>query len=250
MNNEKFEAAKSWPAGYIIEKNLTVDNWPETYLLGVAAKRKKDSVIGLLIDQLENATITKLRLTSRLIVWERIISKDILFEGKGLQVDDDLFSVAGRANWLLRSLTQKNFGYVTPGSTPSQLRELKSKWKKWLNNENPEEYQTPFPTKEKGLDEIHSLIAFEAIIRSLEPSAQKDKLTSDCLHNLYNLSELPKDRDGPGALCSPDNWAYIYLASLSGIKDTHDYNWWMAWWDKNKQKLFWNAEKASFDLKG
>jgi hypothetical protein len=49
---------------------------------------------------------------SRLIIWERISRGEILFEGQGVQIEDDLFQVAGRANWILRNLYAKNFGHV------------------------------------------------------------------------------------------------------------------------------------------
>ena len=47
-----------------------------------------------------NGKETKLAGTKRLIVWERITSGEILFEGMGREIDDDVFRVAGRANWV------------------------------------------------------------------------------------------------------------------------------------------------------
>ncbi|MBK7307804.1 MAG: hypothetical protein IPI88_12770 [Chitinophagaceae bacterium] len=116
MTKEKFDAAKNWSVSEIIQKNLDAQTWPDTYLVIVGASSRKGEVIDKLIAQLENLMITKLGLTSRLIIWERILSGDILFEGKGFQIDDDIFSVAGRANWILRSITGKTFGYVKPNS--------------------------------------------------------------------------------------------------------------------------------------
>tara|TARA_R110002096_G_scaffold16898_8_gene57863 strand:+ start:3363 stop:3620 length:258 start_codon:yes stop_codon:yes gene_type:complete len=53
-----------------------------------------------LVAQLTNGKETKLAGTKRLIVWERITSGEILFEGMGREIDDDVFRVAGRANWV------------------------------------------------------------------------------------------------------------------------------------------------------
>lgn len=250
MTQERFEAAKSWTPEFIDQKIVTVDNWPEVYLLMVASSKQKDSVIDLLINHLTNLKETKLALTSRLIIWDRIITKDIFFEGKGLQIGDDLFTLAGRANWILRNLTKQHFGLVTPASTKQSMQELQAKWKKWRNNEAVETYKSPFASEEKGMDEINSLTAFEAIIFSLAPNDEKEAMIKNCLAKLYNLTEMPKDKTSPANFCSPDTYSHMYLSKLSGIKEEHDYGWWKNWWLQNSGKLVWNAEKAQFDIQG
>jgi hypothetical protein len=249
MTHERFDAAKTWTMQQVIEKNLTVDEWPEAYLLLIAAKQHKESIVPLLIEQLDNAHHTKLKNTSRLIIWERITSGDILFEGKGLQVSDDLFSVAGRANWMLRTLTGENFGHVKPSSSPADLNLLKKKWADWNKGKKVKEYEDPYETKATGLEEIRSREALEAIIISLKPTSEKEELTMSCLTRLYKLDKLPDDPGSPAIYCSPDTYSHLYLAGLTTVEGKHDHEWWAKWWDENKDKLQWDKNKGRFEIK-
>src|SRR5690606_30244394 len=99
------------------------------------------SYLKSLTNQLTNKTETKLKGTSRLIIWDRISNGDITFEGKGLVIDNDLFTVAGRANQILQNLTSKNFGYVTISSSEKELETLKNKWKDYLGGKSVEEFK-------------------------------------------------------------------------------------------------------------
>jgi hypothetical protein len=146
VTKEAFEDAKKLPPDEVAKRNLAVKSWGDAYLLLVAASQHKaektlqESLVGQLTDQ----TNCNLKSTSRLIIWERISSGEILFEGKGLCVADDLFTVAGRANWLLRNLTAKNFGYVRPKSSKEYLNALKQSWEESLAGEEVAEYKPPF----------------------------------------------------------------------------------------------------------
>jgi len=250
MTKEKFDAAKTWSISEILQKNIEADSWPNAYLVAVGAQQKKDSIVDQLIEQLENGTITRLTLTSRLIIWERILLGDILFEGKGLQLDNDVFSVAGRANWMLRNITGKNFGLIKPNSTAADLAALRSKWLQWRAGKNVDEYKDLYEAKEKGLEEIHSLVAFEALIYSLKPSEEKNLLTKNCLKNVYGLDEMPKEK-GSSSYCNPDTYTFSYVGMLIGEKtfdESKNYEWWVKWWNENKQYLTWNKEKGIFEV--
>lgn len=251
ITEQMFNAARQYTVEEIEKKNLSVQSWPDAFLLMVAANQRKDDkdLLKRLMSQITNKTKADLKLTSKLIIWKRTTSGEILFEGKGLQVSDDLFTVAGRANWILRNLTKKNFGHVNPDMSSPQLAELQQKWMRWLGGEQVEEYKNPYESNEKGLEEIRSLEAVEALITSLKPNAEKDKVMRECLKKVYNLDKLPDDPNSPALLCSPDRYTHGYLGLITGIKDKHDYAWWNAWWDKNKNLLAWNREKAIFEVK-
>ena len=251
MTKEKWDAARTWSVTEILQNNINAESWADAYLAVVGASQKKDSIIDKLVDQLDNASITKLKLTNRLIIWERILSDDIIFEGEGFQVNDDLFSVAGRANWILRNITKKNFGYIKPNSNGADLQALKNKWKQWREGRKIDEYVDPFESKEKGLDETHSLVAFEALIFSLKPSQKKDAITRDCLKRVYQLDEMPKEKGSSASYCNPDTYTFFFVSNLVGqkeIDESRDYAWWSKWWAENKQKLVWNKEKGIFDV--
>lgn len=249
-SQETFDAAKGLPIEAIIANNTRVNSWPDAYHLLVAANEHKDDKAFLrkLADQLTDSTTHKLADTSRLIIWERITSGDLLFEGKGLQVSDDLFSVAGRANWLLRTLTGRKFGYVKPNTGLSELKVIHTRWLAWLSGEQVPDVPDAYPTEEKGLEEIRSLEALEALITSLKPSEAKTDLTKRCLNTLYQLSELPSDPANPARLCSPDTYTAMFLANLTDVEGTHDFSWWSMWWSAQRQNLKWDAKSGKFRI--
>lgn len=251
ITEQSFNAAKQLKADEILKKNLEVGSWADAFLLmvGVNSHKEDKSLLKGLISQITNKAKVELKATSKLIIWERITSGEIQFEGKGYQVSDDLFTVAGRSNWMLRNLTKKNFGYIKANTSEEELAKLQQKWTRWLNGEQVEEYQDQYATSEKGLEEIKSPEALEALIVSLKPTSEKEKLTKDCLRRLYNTDKLPDDANSPAALCSPDRYTYGYLGVVTGIKEKHDYAWWKNWWDTNKNQLVWNREKGVFEVR-
>lgn len=251
ITEQSFNAAKQLKADEILKKNLEVNSWADAFLLMVGANSHKEdkSLLKGLISQIANKSKVELKATSKLIIWERITSGEIQFEGKGYQVSDDLFTVAGRANWMLRNLTKKNFGYVKPNTSQEGLAKLQQNWTRWLNGEQVEEYQDQYTSSEKGLEEIKSPEALEALIVSLKPTSEKENLTKDCLKRLYNTDALPDDPKSPAALCSPDRYTHSHLGVITGIKDKHEYTWWKNWWETNRNQLAWNPEKAIFEVK-
>ena len=250
VTEQSFNEARTVKPGQLAEKNLAVKSWADAYLLMVGATVNKDdaAVRKAFVAQITNSSKVALEKTSRLIIWERIVSGEILFEGKGYQADDDLFTVAGRANWILRNITKKNFGHVYPASTPAELEQLQKKWNQHLSGEPVAEYQTPYESAEKGMSELRSPAAIEALIVSLNANPNKTALTKDCLKRIYKLSEIPKE-GGPATMCDPDTMTHRYLAIMTGVEGTHDYAWWKNWWDASKNALGWDKEKAQFFVK-
>jgi len=116
-----------------------------------------------------------------------------------------------------------------------------------LNGEAVDEYKNPYESSEKGLEELRSPAAIEAMIVALKPNEAKDRLTKDCLKNIYKTDKLPES--GPETMCSPDTMTHKYLQIITGIPDKHDHAWWKAWWDKNSSKLEWKPAVGRFDVK-
>ncbi|MFP9097841.1 hypothetical protein ACLI09_02200 [Flavobacterium sp. RHBU_24] len=195
--------------------------------------------------------MTKLKGTSRLIIWERITTGDIIFEGKGLVMDNDLFTVAGRANQILQSLTKKNFGVVTLHATDKELESLKNKWLDFLS-EKPIAEVTPKAYQNAKIPEISSLTAVEALIVSLKENNAKNEITKKCLKSVYNLDEMPKEKGSSASYCNPDTYTYGYLGMLFGDDkqdETKDAKWWQKFWNENKNSLEWNSEKGIYEIK-
>ncbi len=251
---EMYDDAQKLTTAELLTKNLTDKSWSAVFLTLNASinNYSKDSAyFKALANQLVDNTETKLEGTSRLIIWDRIISGDIIFEGKGLVIDNDLFNVSGRANQLLQNLTKKNFGYVTIHSTSEELTALKSKWLKYLSNIPVEEY-SPIEFKNAKIPEISSLNAVQALIISLQDNAKKDKITKNCLKKVYNLDEMPKEKGASASYCNPDTYTFSYLGMLFGDKtydETKDAKWWQNFWDTNHDKFVWNAESGFYEVK-
>lgn len=248
MTEARWNAAKKLACGEVAPRNLKVASWPEAYEVALAANANAGckEMLAALADQVTDRTAVKLAQTRGLIVWERITSGEILFPGKGMHIDDDLFTVGGRANWVLRTVTKKNFGIVTPSATKESLAELRSRWKRSLSGAAVAEVPEPYPSKQKGLSELRSPAAIEALIASLKPSAAKDAETRRCLHDVYQLDRMPAEPDAPARLCDTDVPAHSYLRAITAVPDEHPHAWWAAWWKTNGAHLTWSAENARF----
>ena len=88
-------------------------------------------VISDLIKLVEKPKVIGLEGYFDLIIWERVQSKDLPFYGHGWVVPDDLFTVAGRASWILREITGQKFNAVSMKSTPAELKRLSEVWAAW-----------------------------------------------------------------------------------------------------------------------
>jgi hypothetical protein len=150
---------------------------------------------------------------------------------------------------MLRNLTKKNFGYVKPNSSADGLRKLQQKWMSFFGGEQVEEFEDPYETSEKGLGEIRSREALEALIVALKPNEAKDRTTKDCLQRLYKTDKLPSDESSPASLCDPDTLTHRYLSIVTDVEDKHDHDWWKSWWEKNQNKLEWKREQGKFVVK-
>jgi hypothetical protein len=251
---EMYDVAQKLTATELLIKNLNDKSWNEVFLtLNASVNNYLNDTpyLKALARQLTNKTEIKLGGTSRLIIWYRIISSDIIFEGKGLVIDNDLFQVGGRANQLLQNLTKKNFGYVTIHSTDKELEELKSKWLAFLSNKPIEETKL-IEYKRSRIPEISSLVAVEALIISLQDNSKKDQITKTCLKKIYKLDEMPKEKGSSASFCNPDTYTYSYLAMLFGDKrfdETKNAKWWKVFWDTNHEKLVWNSEGGIYEVK-
>ena len=250
---EMYDAAQKLSATQLLEKNLKDVYWSEVFLTlnaSINHHTKDTFYLKALANQLVNQTETKLKGTSRLIIWDRIITGDIIFEGKGVVFDNDIFTVAGRANQILQNLTDKNFGFVTINTSKKELKKLKNKWLKFLENKEVEEYKPTLYLNSK-ISEITSLIAAHAFIVSIQENAIKDQITKKCLKNIYDLEQLPTDKNSPAVYCNPDTYTYSYLSMLFGnekVDKTKDAKWWLNFWEENKEKLSWNLEKGIFEI--
>lgn len=251
---EMYDNAQRLTVSELLSKNLNDDSWSAVFLTQNASinNYSTDSTYLMgLANQVTNSKETKLTGTSRLIIWDRIVSGDIIFEGKGLIYENDLFKVAGRANQILQNLTNKNFGYVTINSTEKDLAEIKNKWVSFLSNMTVEEYK-PIEYLNAKIPEISSLTAIHALIISLQENPAKDRITQNCLKNVYNLDKMPKEKGSSAIFCNPDTYTFADLAMLFGdekLDKKKDAAWWLKFWNNNQNNLVWNGQIGIYELK-
>lgn len=251
---EMYDAAQLLSADKLSEKNRNDKYWSEVFLTLNAAVNnysQDTSFLKSIAHQLTDKTETKLAGTSRLIIWDRIIGGDITFEGKGLIIENDLYTIAGRANQILQNTTQRNFGFVSIKSTPTELENLKNSWLAFLSNHPVKEYIPEVPEKAE-IPEISNLRAFEALVLSLQNNPAKTAITTKCLQTVYGLDKMPEDKGNPASHCNPDTYTYAYLAMLIGDKkfdEAKDAKWWMLFWNKNKNNLVWNPMEGIYIIK-
>ena len=251
---EMYDEAQKLTSPELLTKNLNDSYWSEVFLTLNASinSHSKDTLyLKELASQITDKKETKLKGTSRLIIWDRIISGDIIFEGKGLVIENDLFRVAGRANQILQNLANKNFVYVTLNSTDKELSELKNRWINYLSNKPVEVYKSiEYPNAK--IPEISSLNAVQALIISLQDNPGKQQITKNCLKKVYNLDEMPKEKGSSASYCNPDTYTFSYLGLLFGetkFDETKDAKWWQNIWDTNHAKLIWNRDKGIYEIK-
>lgn len=250
---EMYDNAQKLTSAELLNKNLNDKSWSAVFLTLNASvnnySNDKD-YLKALANQITNQTETKLEGTSRLIIWDRIINKDITFEGKGLVIDNDLFKVAGRANQILQNSAKKNFGYVRINSTEKELENLKTNWLNYLSGKDVEEFK-PTEYENSKIPEITSLNAINALIISIQENPIKDAITKKCLKNIYQLDELPKEKGSSASYCSPDTYTFAYLSMLFGdekLDESKNAKWWLKYWNENQNNLVWNSEKAIYTV--
>jgi hypothetical protein len=93
-----------------------------------------EEMIPELIKRITNKKEVGLINTADLIISERIQSGDLQFYGHGGVAFDDLFTVAGRANHLLKRITGEDFGSVSMYSTEQDLKKIQNRWVYWIIN--------------------------------------------------------------------------------------------------------------------
>ncbi|GAA4384580.1 hypothetical protein GCM10023186_27010 [Hymenobacter koreensis] len=130
---------KQYTYQFMLDK---IDNSPEYHYLFIEEYLIADHyqpMIPQLINRLTNATKVGLENSFDLIIDERIKSGELESWGHGGVVEDDLFTIAGRANFLLRRITDEDFGHVSMYSSANELRRLQQKWANWYLKQSIEE---------------------------------------------------------------------------------------------------------------
>jgi len=85
-----------------------------------------------LICRLSNKTKVGLTNTADLIIWDRIQTGELKFYGHGGGMQEDVFTVAGRASWILNWMTGEDFASVGIELTPSMAIKYQADWVRYI----------------------------------------------------------------------------------------------------------------------
>lgn len=123
---------KSYTPAFMLDK---IDNSPEYNHLYIAEywiAFNYEVMIPELIKRVSNTTEVGLVESADLVIPERVMAGQMQFYENGPVSDDDIFTVAGRANRLLTLITGENFGTVSMNASPMQLKALQDRWVEWF----------------------------------------------------------------------------------------------------------------------
>ncbi|MBS4039093.1 MAG: hypothetical protein KGZ81_00685 [Flavobacteriales bacterium] len=86
-----------------------------------------------LINRITNTKEVGFTGSVNLVIINRVENGDMPLE-PGKVIDDDLFRVSGRANYILKEITGEDFGNAGMYATDKELKKLQRKWIKWYNS--------------------------------------------------------------------------------------------------------------------
>jgi hypothetical protein len=91
------------------------------------------AVLPFLVSRLSDKRKIGLTNTADLIIWDRIYTGDLKFYGHGGVIAEDLFTIAGRASWILNELTGEDFAIVHGYLTQEDAEKFKILWKEYID---------------------------------------------------------------------------------------------------------------------
>lgn len=86
-----------------------------------------------LIKAITDETYVGLTNAGDVTIWARVKTGELKQNSLNYQIDDDIFRVCGRANWILKRLSKNEFGNIRIETPMKDLIEIQKKWVKWLN---------------------------------------------------------------------------------------------------------------------
>jgi hypothetical protein len=127
----------TYPDTFDLQDALATIDTAKNFRTVCAAKswclKNYNQAFPFLVARLTIKTKVGLENTADLIIWERISSGDLKFYGHGGGMQEDIFTIAGRASWILNELTGEEFAVVHGSMTEVQAKEYKRLWTEYIN---------------------------------------------------------------------------------------------------------------------
>ena len=100
---------RAYDAAFVKEQITRNPDYRQLRQIGYWCRRNRATIIPWLIEKLEDRTFAGLNNYADLTIPAREVLGDMRYHGHGPEVRDDLFTVAGRASFLLKESTGKGF---------------------------------------------------------------------------------------------------------------------------------------------
>lgn len=132
------------PVAFMLERIDKDPNYGSVEIIKYWSALHYESLIPELIFRITYTEMVGLKNYRDIIIWDRVDSGDMVLTGPGAEIIDDLFSVAGRANYLLKNLTGEDFGDVGMSSSVEERLVIRDHWVNWLLSlENGQSFVAP-----------------------------------------------------------------------------------------------------------
>jgi hypothetical protein len=95
-----------------------------------------EQVFPYLVARLSMKKKIGLQNTADLIIWDRFRTGDLKFYGHGGGMNEDIFTISGRAAWILNQLTGEEFAVVQINLSKEQAIEFKNNWVEYIEKLN------------------------------------------------------------------------------------------------------------------
>ena len=131
-NQEREFYGNDYPEHYALQDVLSLIDTTTSLFDVYAAKswclQNYEEAFPHLISRLSVKKKIGLKHTADLIIWDRIGTGDLKFYGHGGGMQEDIFTIAGRASWILNEITGEDFAVVHGNLTKKQAKEFKNNW--------------------------------------------------------------------------------------------------------------------------
>jgi hypothetical protein len=126
----------SYPDFFILDNALKIIDTETDFLLVRSAKSwclaHYEQAFPYLVTRLSDKRKIGLKNTADLIIWDRMGTGDLEFYGHGGNINEDIFTISGRASWILNQLTGETFAEVHGDFTEEQSAQFKLLWKLYI----------------------------------------------------------------------------------------------------------------------
>jgi hypothetical protein len=126
---------RPFPKDFTIEDALALIDTTTDMSFGAAKSwciKNYRQAFPYLVARLSDKRKIGLNHTADLIIWDRIGSGDLKFYGHGGVIEEDVFTIAGRASWILNELTGEKFAVVHGNLTAEQAVQFKQLWIEYI----------------------------------------------------------------------------------------------------------------------